>query len=297
MIIERRSWTKAIPHIVLALLSLLCLLPFILLFMASISDETAIVKYGYSFFPKAFSAAAYKYLWQQSSVIGHAYLITIGVTAVGTVTSLAITALLAYPLSRKDMPGRGVFAFIVFFTMLFNGGLVPTYLVYTQYVHIKNSIWALLVPSLLLNGFNVLIMRTFFVNSIPPALLEAARIDGAGEFRSLWAIVLPLSLPILATIGLFSAIGYWNDWFNGLIYLTDSRLFSIQNILNRIMSDVAFLNSSSFSSTMMGRNVMAVPSTTVRMAIATVGAIPLLMVYPFFQKYFVKGIAIGAMKG
>lgn len=293
--IERKT-ERIVSHVVLAVVSAMCLLPLLLMFIASISAESSIVRKGYSFFPAAFSLSAYRYLAEQSSVLGRAYALTIGTTVFGTAASLVVTTLLAYPLSRLDLPHRKALTFAVVLTMLFNGGLVPTYLVYTQFLHIKNTIWALLIPGLLLNGFNVLIMRTFFVNTIPPALMEAARIDGAGEFRTLWAVVLPLSYPILATIGLFSAIAYWNNWYTGLIYLSDPKLFNIQNILNRILQDVQFLSSTDLGSNASAQ-VAKIPSITVRMAIATVGTLPILIAYPFFQKYFIKGIAVGAVKG
>jgi putative aldouronate transport system permease protein len=181
--------------------------------------------------------------------------------------------------------------------LLFNGGLVPTYLLYTQYFDLKNTLLALIVPGLLMNGFNVLLMRTFFITSIPVPVLESAKIDGSGEFRILYAIILPLSLPILATIGLFQTIAYWNDWFNGLIYLTEPKLFSLQNILNRIMSDLQFLSNNSNLGVDASQGLAKLPGATVRMAIAVIGVLPILVAYPFFQKFFVKGIMIGAVKG
>lgn len=292
---ENRLWQSA-SHIVLLIITLSCIVPFVLLIMSSITDEQSIVRYGYSFFPKEFSLEAYRYLGLKSSEILRAYGITVFITLVGTTASLSITSMLAYPLSRKDMPGRNLLTFAVFFTLLFNGGLVPTYLIYTQIFDLKNTIWALIVPGLLMNGFNVLLMRTFFMTSIPVPVLESANIDGAGEIRTFISIVLPLSLPIMATIGLFQTIAYWNDWFNGLVYITDSKLFSIQNILNRILADIQFLASGALDSNT-SQATQALPSTTVRMAIAVIGVLPILLVYPFFQKYFVKGITIGAVKG
>ncbi|QAY65791.1 carbohydrate ABC transporter permease [Paenibacillus protaetiae] len=291
---ENRIWQWA-AHIMMIVLSLACVLPFVLLFMASITDESSIVKHGYTLFPSVLSLDAYDYLWKQSDQIFHAYGVTILVTAVGTAASLIMTSLLAYPLSRKDLPGGQVIAFIVFFTLLFNGGLVPTYLVYTQIFHLKNTIFALLVPWLLMNGFNVLLMRTFFSTTIPTAVLESASIDGAGEFRTYFRVVLPLSAPILATVGMFQALGYWNDWNNGLVFVTNPDLFSLQNVLNRIMSDIQFLTSNSRMGT--SQALAQLPSETFRMAIAVIGVIPILIVYPFFQKYFVKGMTIGAVKG
>ncbi|WP_223588153.1 carbohydrate ABC transporter permease [Neobacillus bataviensis] len=288
--------TQLVSHIFLIVLAAGSIIPFIILLSSSLTGEKVILKDGYSFFPREFSFAAYEYLLNNSASILRAYGITIFVTVFGTVVSLAITAFLAYALSRRDLPYRNVFAFFVFFTLLFNGGLVPTYLVYTQIFDLKNTIWALIVPGLLMNGFNVLLMRTFFITSIPEPVIESARMDGAGEFRTFFSIILPLSLPILATIGLLQTIHYWNDWFNGLIYITDPQLFSIQNILNRMLADIQFLATSDLGSNA-SQAASEIPSTGVRMAIAVVGVLPILIAYPFFQKYLVKGIALGSVKG
>jgi putative aldouronate transport system permease protein len=288
--------TQWVSHSTLILLAVCSIVPFIILLSSSLSSEASILKEGYSFIPKELSFDAYQYLMTNSASILRAYGITVFVTIFGTFVSLFMTALLAYGLSRRDLPFRNLFAFLVFFTLLFNGGLVPTYLVYTQVFDIKNTIWALIVPGLLMNGFNVLLMRTFFITSIPEPIIESARMDGAGEFRTFFSIILPLSLPILATIGLLQTIFYWNDWFNGLIYVTEPSLFSIQNILNRMLSDIQFLASSN-----LGTNTSAaaaqIPTTAVRMAIAVIGFLPILIAYPFFQKYLVKGIALGSVKG
>ncbi|MCY9664952.1 carbohydrate ABC transporter permease [Paenibacillus alginolyticus] len=288
---------QAIIHVFFIGIVCLCLLPFFLLVITSFTDEMTIVSEGYSFLPSKFSLAAYEFLWNDSSNIFRAYGITILVTLVGTFVGLSITALCAYPLSRKDMLIRKPLSFIVFFTLLFNGGLVPTYLVYTQVFDMKNTLLALIIPGLLSNGFYVLIMRTFFMTSIPTPVIESASIDGAGEFKIFFQIVLPLSLPILATVGLMQTIGYWNDWFNGLIYVTDSKLFSLQNLLNRILLNAQFLSSNTSSSTTELAASSNIPMESVRMAMAVIGTIPLLIAYPFFQKYFVKGLVIGAVKG
>jgi putative aldouronate transport system permease protein len=288
--------TQGVSHIFLLILAIGSIIPFIILLSSSLSDEASILKDGYSFFPKEFSFAAYEYLLNNSSSIFRAYGITIFVTVFGTLVSLAMTSFLAYALSRRDLPYRNVFAFFVFFTLLFNGGLVPTYLVYTQIFDVKNTIWALIVPGLLMNGFNVLLMRTFFITSIPEPIIESARMDGAGEFRTFFSIILPLSLPILATIGLLQTIIYWNDWFNGLIYITEPSLFSIQNMLNRMLSDIQFLATTNFGSNT-STAAAEIPTTGVRMAIAVIGVLPILIAYPFFQKYLVKGIALGSVKG
>ncbi len=281
-----------------AAIVLMCLLPFVLLITTSFSDETTILREGYSFFPSKWSLEAYEFLWRDAENIIRAYGITIIVTLVGTFAGLSISSLLSYPMARKEMPMRKALAFFVFFTLLFNGGLVPTYFIYTQVFELKNTMLALIIPGLLTNGFFVLIMRTFFLNSIPVPIIESASIDGAGEFKIFFKIVLPLSLPILATIGLMQTIGYWNDWFNGLIYITESRLFSLQNLLNRILLNAQFIqsNASSMNVTEISSGAK-IPMETIRMAMAVIGVVPLLCAYPFFQKYFVKGLVIGAVKG
>ena len=225
------------------------------------------------------------------------YGITILVTIIGTLANLTLSILIAYPLSRRDLPHRNVFAFIIFFTMLFNGGLVPSYIMWTQLFGIKNTLFALLIPNLMLNAFYVIMMRTYFSTNIPMEIIEAAKIDGAHETRVLTRVVLPMSLPILATVGLMVGLLYWNDWTNGLYYLNDTRLFSIQNILNRMLLDAQFM--ATFGGQMGGvtGEVRNLPSVSLRMAVAAIGAIPILIIYPFFQRYFVKGITVGAVKG
>lgn len=210
--------------------------------------------------------------------------------------SVLITTLFAYPLSRKELPGRYLFSFFVFFTMLFNGGLVPTYMMWTQTFHIKDTLWALILPGLLMNAFYVIMMRSFFTANIPDALVEAARIDGAGEYKILFKIVLPLSKPMMATLALMIGLGYWNDWMNSLYYITNEKLFSIQAILNTIITNIQFLTSGQ-SAAASNVDLSQLPSVGIRMAIAVIGILPVLCIYPFFQKYFVKGIVVGGVKG
>jgi len=282
-------------HISMFLFAAFCLIPFILLISASLTDQNAITAEGYSFIPQTFSIDAYTYLLDRGTDIARAYGVTVFITVVGTAAGLTLTTLLAYPLSRKETPHRFLIMFIVFFTMLFHGGLVPSYLVYTQLFDMKNTIWALIVPGLLTNGFYVMMMRTFFSTTVPPALIESAQLDGASEYRTLWSVVLPLSTPVLATVGLFTCIMYWNDWQNGMIYITNPDYFSVQNLLNRIMQDIQFINSNMGANA--GDALQQMPTDSVKMAIAVIGVLPILLAYPFFQKYFIKGIMIGAVKG
>ena len=289
---ERRM--ARLAHVVLIVFSLMAVLPFILLISASLTEENAALKYGFGFIPKVFSLAAYKYISYQSKMIIRAYGITIFTTVIGTSVGLTMTSMLGYGLS-KDIPGRRILNFFVVFTILFNGGLVPTYLVYTKYLHLGNTIWALIIPSLLMNAFHVMLVRNYFSTSIPESLIESAKLDGASEMMIFRAIVLPLSKPIMATIGLMLALSYWNNWTNGLYYLDDTSLYSIQNVLNAINNNIIAINS--VSNMGLAINKSEVPALTARMAIAVIGIMPMLCIYPFFQKYFVKGITIGAVKG
>lgn len=285
---------QSILNLVMVVITVCCVFPFLLLISASLTDASAIIEHGYSIIPSKFSLAAYEYLWNDFARIGRSYGVTILITAVGTTFGLALIAMLAYPLSRRELPFRNFLAFYVFFTMLFNGGLVPTYLIYTNFLDMKNTIWALIIPILLVNAFYVIIMRTFFATSIPAAIIESAYIDGAKELRIFISIVIPLSAPVFATVGLFQLIRYWNDWFNGLIFITDSKYYSLQNVLNRILLDIQFLQNSDGQSA----EVLAdIPLEPMRMAMAAIGIIPILVAYPFFQKFFIKGITVGAVKG
>ena len=293
--VSKNKTGQIVLNIIFILLTISVIAPFLLLISSSLSSESALAEFGYNFFPKDFTLDAYTYLFKSSMKITKGYGITILVTAVGTVCSVLMTTLFAYPLSRKELPCRYAFSFFVFFTMLFNGGLVPTYMMWTQTFHIKNTLLALILPGLLLNAFYIIMMRSFFTANIPDALLEAARIDGAGEYRILWEVVLPLSKPMMATISLMVGLGYWNDWMNSMYYITDENLYSIQAILNTIITNIQYLTSGQ-SSVTSGVDVSKLPSVSIRMAIAVIGVLPVLCIYPFFQKYFVKGMVLGSLK-
>ena len=280
-------------HAVLILLTLAAIVPFVLLIIASFTDNNVAITEGFSFFPSKWSTDAYQYIVNEKDTMLRAYGITIVVTLIGTTLGLLISVMLAYSLANSDLPGRNFMTFFVTLTMLFNGGLVPTYLIYTNVFHIKDTLAALIVPNLLMNGFNVILIRDYFATGVPTVLYEAARIDGASEFYIFYRIALPLSKPILATVGLLMGIAYWNDWQNGLYYLNDTSLYSIQNILNRINENISFLASNST----FGVKISDLPTSTIRMAIAVIGILPIVCIYPFFQEYFVRGIAVGAVKG
>lgn len=280
------------------ILSLLAIVPFALLVISSFTDNSTLIANGYSFLPEKWSTYAYEYIFKTGNSIIHAYGVSISLTAAGTAISLSITTLLAYALSKTDLPGRRIMLFMVVFTMLFNGGLVPTYIVYTNVLNVKNTFWALLVPGLLMNGFNVMLMKSYFCSSLPGEILDAAYIDGAGEFQTFARIAVPLSKPIIATIGLFNGIAYWNDWMNGYIYLTKrTDLYSVQNLLNRMMQNIQYLSQNSAHIQDASVGLASIPSVSVRMAMATVGVLPILVIYPFVQGNFVKGITLGGVKG
>lgn len=281
-------------NIIFILLVIATVAPLLLLISSSFTEEGVLLREGYNFFPKKFSLGAYEYLFSSSNKIVRACGITFLVTFVGTIFNVTLTLLFSYPLSRKELPFRSFFSFYVFFTMLFNGGLVPTYMMWTQTFGIKNTIWALIIPKLMMNAFYIIMMRSYFQSSIPDSLIEAARIDGSGEMGILLKVVIPLSKPMIATIALMAGLSYWNDWQNSLYYVTDESLFSIQAMLNTIMTNIQFLASNPVGSAGSGATL---PTAGVRMAIAVIGVVPVLCIYPFFQKYFVKGIVVGGVKG
>lgn len=287
---------QIVTMIFLTLVALFCIIPIVLLVSSSFSNEGRIIHEGYSLVPRQFDLTAYKYVLNGSNGILRAYLISAIVTVVGTVLSLTITLLYAYPISRADLKGRNFFSFLLFFTILFNGGFIPTYMMWTQTFHIKNTFYAYLLPNLLMSGFYTIMARNFFASSIPMATIESAKIDGAGEFRTFVAIVLPLSTPIIATLGLFVALNYWNDWQNGLYYITKDNMYSVQVLLNRMLLDALYAQQGLTKN--LGSSIGAAhPSNTLKMSIAVLGAVPVFLVFPFAAKYLTGGIIVGAVKG
>lgn len=277
--------------------SLAAMLPFILMLMASFTQESSVALNGYRFWPKEFSLDAYKYILAQFATLGKGYLNTIVVTLIGTAASIIITCMFAYALANDRLPGVKLLNFLCIFTMLFSGGQVASYYIWSNVFHIRDTIWGLVLPNLMMSAFNVILVKNYFINSIPASLKEAARIDGCSEFKIFWKIVMPLALPINATIGLMTGLAYWNDWTNGLYYLTTrngSQYYTIQIILNQISENISWLASGSAMAATSSAGQF--PTTTARMAIAVIGILPVMIVYPFLQKYFVKGITIGAVK-
>lgn len=288
---------RLICLILLSIFAVFCIAPFILMISASVTDENALYNDGYRFIPTKFSAAAYRFMWAKRETIGRAYLVTIGVTAVGTAINVIITSMFAYPLSRKDFKPRNIFAFFIFFTMLFNGGMTASYIIWTQTFHIKNTLWALLLPNYLMSGMNVLLVRNYYMGSIPVDILEAARIDGATEMRIYWKVMLPLSKPVIITIALFSGMAYWNDWMNAMYYISNQKLVNINAYLNNLQNNIKLLTMQSSMTEGINLKGLQLPTIGARMAIAVIAVLPILVIFPFVQSQLIKGVVIGGVKG
>jgi putative aldouronate transport system permease protein len=275
----------------------LILLPIWIIIAASFTSEAALTSYGYGFWPKAFDVKAYTYLFTRNSIIGTAYKNTVLATVAGTVLSVISVGLYAYPLSRREFRFRNFFAFFSFFTMLFNGGLVSYFIITRNVLNLTNTLLALFLP-LSFSAFWVLVMRTFYHTSIPDAVIESARIDGASEWRTFLQIVTPLSLPGLATVALFSAVGVWNNFFNCMLLIDDSKFYNLQFTIYTTLNNIRFLKD--MAATVGGNFTVTaadLPSETFRMGMAVVTVGPIIMAYPFFQRYFIRGLTIGAVKG
>lgn len=274
------------------LISLICLVPFIILVSSSFTSENYIRFHGYSILPKEFTTEAYQLIFRVPMTVIRAYGASIFITAVGTLLGLLLTTMTAYVLSRKDFKYRNKFSFFFYFTTLFNGGMVCTYIFYIQYLHLKDSWWALILPPMF-NVFYLLIMRSFAA-VIPDALIESAKIDGAGEFRIFIQIILPLLKSGMATIGLFLALGYWNDWYNAMLYMNTESKYPLQYMLYSMLQQTQAL---ARIASQAGIVVADMPSNSLKMAMAVVATGPIILVYPFVQKYFVAGITVGSVKG
>ena len=293
---DRQAW-QVLAYVFMSVMAVLAVLPFLLMIIGSLTDNEWAIANGFSYFPKEWSTSAYEYISGSWATIGKAYGMTIVVTIIGTALSIIVTSMFAYTLSYTSLPGVKLLNFLTVFTMLFSGGIVASFYIWSNVFHIRDTMWALVFPNLMMNAFNVILVKNYYLTSVPGALLEAARIDGSSEIRIFWQIVFPLSMPIVATIGLMTAIFYWNDWTNGLYYLSaknGSQYYTIQLVLNQINNSITFLSSNSGS---VGGSTANLPTTTARMAIAVIGVLPIMIAYPFFQKYFAKGITLGAVKG
>ncbi|WP_051571704.1 carbohydrate ABC transporter permease [Ruminiclostridium cellobioparum] len=293
---EISGFSNFFINLIFLIISLVCILPIVFVIIISFTNEQELLVSGYTFFPKEISFDAYSYIVAAGDVIWRAYGVSIFVTIVGTILSLLIICMYAYPLSRSSFRYKTQFAFLAYFTMIFGGGLVPWYIVYTTVIPIKNSIWIMIVPYLM-NAWYVIIMRTFYKTTVHESIIESAKIDGAGEFRTFFVVVLPLCRAGLATIGLFCTLNYWNDWYLPLVFVNNAKLYNIQYFMYQTLQTIQFLATSSTSFSNAGLAMQSLPSEGARMAIAVLSIGPIILAYPFFQRYFVKGLTVGAVKG
>lgn len=295
---KRRDWGSdvivfnVLGYITLFVMAFLCILPFYLIIVSSFTAENYIIRNGYSMYIPEFSLEGYEIVLGNPAVIGRAYLNTIGVTAIGTAIALWITTMTGYVLQRQDFPWRNKFSFFFFFTMLFNGGLVPWYILCVSYLGFTNRYYALVLP-LLFNVWNMIIAKSF-MRGIPDAITESAKIDGANDFTIYYRLILPLSVPLLATIGLFTALMYWNDWYHNMLFIREEERYMLQYYLQRVLGSVEALRRVAERS---GHEVPQLPMESMKMAMTVVTTGPIILLYPFLQRYFVKGLTIGAVKG
>jgi len=270
-------------------IALICIVPFVIVLASSFEDESILKVSGFTIFPEQFTWHAYETVFQLNTVT-QSFLISISLTVIGTLSALLVTALLAYPLSQSDMKGRQIVLGYVLITMLFSGGLVPWYILITKYLQLQNSFWVLILPYLV-NPFNMFVLKSFF-ETIPREIIESARIDGASQFRIFSSVIIPLSTPGLATIGLFYALTYWNDWWLALNFIQSEDLMPVQLLLKKMISNLAFISSQVDTS-----QFRTVPANGVQMATTIISIGPIILCYPYIQKYFVKGLTLGGVKG
>ena len=289
--------TELIFHIILGLFAACCILPFLFVVIISFSAESSIKTIGYSFVPAQWSLEAYRQVFKLGDQLWLSYFNSFFITIVGTVVSVAICVLYAYPLFRKEFKLRGFFTFFSFFTMIFGGGLIPTYIVCKNLLGMSNNYAALIVP-MLVNPFNIIVMRTFFQTSVPFDLIEAATIDGSGEYSTLTRVILPIVKPGIATVALLTALAYWNEWFLCLLYITDRHLYPLQYLLMEMQRNAEFISrNSSVMGAASAEAVRNLPNQTMRMAVVVFIVLPIACAYPFFQRYVVAGLTIGSVKG
>ncbi|HIX71120.1 MULTISPECIES: carbohydrate ABC transporter permease [Enterococcus] len=291
------SGANLLFNILIAVFAISCVVPFFFVVIISLTSEHALAVNGYSFWPKEFSTAAYRFIFagDMSQKLFQSFGITVFITVVGTIVNASMTSLYAYTISRSNFPYRKFFTVFALITMLFTPGMVANYLVVTNLLNMQDTVLALILP-LALGPFNILVMRTFFKKTIPDSIIESARIDGASEMKIFMKIVLPLAVPGIATISLFAALGYWNDWFNALLYIQKDELVPLQYLLMRIMNNLEYLSKNAGASAQLQGGLAALPSESARMAITVIATLPIVLTYPFFQKYFVGGLTIGGVK-
>ena len=288
---------NVLSYTLIGLVALICLIPFLMVIIGSFTSEKEIIANGFSFFPKEFSLEAYKTALKEPMAILRAYGVTASLTIIGTTIGLFIVSMTAYVLQRKDFKWRNKISFFFYFTTLFSGGLVPWYILMVKYLGLKDTYLSLLLPPLL-NVFNIIIMKSY-MSGIPQALTESAKIDGAGDFAIFIKVILPLVKPALATVGMFIALGYWNDWYNSMLFINNENLYSLQYYLYKIVNNIEAYKTilaQTGGAAAIGSTI-SMPSESLKMALTIIVTGPIILVYPFIQKYFVSGVTIGAVKG
>lgn len=282
-------------HFVVGGFAIACVIPFIFIIIIALSSAESLRQVGYSFFPVEMTLTSFRAAFDMGGTLARSFFNSVYITVVGTILSLFITVMYAYGLYRRDYPLRHFFTFFVFFTMIFGGGLVPTVVVVRNLLGIANTYWAMIVP-LLMAPFNVIIMRTFFKTSVPESLIECASLDGSGEFRTLFTIVIPLAKPGIATVALLTAINYWNDWFQAMLYIRNSDLFPLQYLLMEMQQNIEFLRRNIAMIGAIDVSLADLPSAGLRMALAVIIVLPIAFAYPFFQRFIISGLTVGAIK-
>ena len=290
-----KTSTNIVFNVIFFILAVMCVIPLLFVFSISITDETALRTNGYQFIPSKFSSSAYQFLWNERIMILRAAFMSILVTVVGTVISIALNTSMGYVVSRRNFKLKRLYTWLIFIPMVFNGGMLASYVVVNNILGLSNTIWALILP-LACSSFSVTICRTFFRTTVPDSIIESAKIDGAGQFRIWTQIVMPISKPVIATIGMFAAFGYWNDWFQASLYIQDKNLQTLQSLLNNIQKNIEYIANNPYGGLSLQQYKLAMPTESVRMAIAIVIILPIACTYPFFQKYFISGLTIGSVK-
>ncbi len=290
-----KTSTNILFNVIFLLLAVICVIPLLFVFSISIADEESIRVNEYQLIPQVLSASAYEFLWNERMTILRAVFMSVAVTVIGTVISIALNTSMGYVVSRKNFKLKQFYTWLIFIPMVFNGGMLASYVVVNNILKLNNSIWALILP-LACSAFSVTICRTFFRTTVPDSIIESAKIDGAGQFKIWSGIVLPISKPVMATIGMFAAFGYWNDWFQASLYIQDRNLQTLQSLLNQMQKNIEYIANNPYGGVSLQQYRASMPTESVRMAIAIVIIVPIACTYPFFQKYFISGLTIGSVK-
>ena len=290
-----KASTNFVFNLVFLILAVMCVIPLLFVFSISITDEEVLRINGYQLVPQVVSASAYEFLWNERLTILRAAFMSMLVTVVGTMLSIALNTSMGYVVSRRNFKLKKIYTWMLFIPMEFNGGMLASYVVVNNILKLNNNIWALILP-LACSAFSVTICRTFFRTTVPDSIIESAKIDGAGQFRIWSQIVLPISKPVMATIGMFAAFGYWNDWFQASLYIQDTKKQTLQSLLNQMQKNIEYIANNPYGGLSLQEYKLGMPTESVRMAIAIVIIVPIACTYPFFQKYFISGLTVGSVK-